>query len=508
MLCCVSWRNDFIERLNLLELPFSKTEFLAIDKKILAAGAKIFYLFITTTIIFYMLSDWAYDDPFITYRYARNLRDGLGMVYNPGQRVLSTTTPLFTLLLAFLGNLWGDFSHLANLVGALSLALGGVFLWDLAKTWGSPVVSWVALLLYPAFPLLTSTLGSETPLYLMFCLAAFAFYARQRYLITAVFAGLAVLTRPDGALVAFILAGDYLFRQRKSIPWLPVALFIGINLAWFSFAWIYFGHPLPATLVAKQNQGSLAISQRFAPGILTILKPYATQWYYWLQAGLALLGIIYAIRRKQLWAIILSWTAVYFLAYSILGVSRYFWYYAPLVPGFVVLVGLGIQSIFDSSKIIRQRSAPGASFVTGLVGLLILALVVSQGSSLVEQRQAKDDRYFVYRAIGEWLDQNAAPLATVGALEVGIIGYYARRPMIDFAGLIQPDVATQLQGSATYEDSAAWAVDRYRPDYLVLPEGGFDQLLKGYVLIHCVLARQFSGEQYGSSRNLDVYDCQ
>ena len=41
-------------------------------------------------------SEWAYDDPFITYRYARNLLNGFGFVYNPGERILSTTTPLFT----------------------------------------------------------------------------------------------------------------------------------------------------------------------------------------------------------------------------------------------------------------------------------------------------------------------------------------------------------------------------------------------------------------------------
>ena len=39
------------------------------------------------------------DDAFITFRYVRNLARGIGFVYNPGERVLGTTTPLFTLLL-------------------------------------------------------------------------------------------------------------------------------------------------------------------------------------------------------------------------------------------------------------------------------------------------------------------------------------------------------------------------------------------------------------------------
>ncbi len=42
------------------------------------------------------------DDAYITFRYARNLVRGTGFVYNPGERVLGTTTPLYTLVLAAL----------------------------------------------------------------------------------------------------------------------------------------------------------------------------------------------------------------------------------------------------------------------------------------------------------------------------------------------------------------------------------------------------------------------
>ena len=106
-------------------------------------------------LLYGQLRDWAYDDPFITFRYAENLARGLGFVYNPGERVLSTTTPLFALLLAILSHSGLDLPHLANLIGALSLALGGLALWDLARTWKTPLVGWVGLLLYPGFSLLT-----------------------------------------------------------------------------------------------------------------------------------------------------------------------------------------------------------------------------------------------------------------------------------------------------------------------------------------------------------------
>ena len=40
------------------------------------------------------------DDAYITFRYARNLAEGLGLVYNPGEWVLGTTAPLWAVVLA------------------------------------------------------------------------------------------------------------------------------------------------------------------------------------------------------------------------------------------------------------------------------------------------------------------------------------------------------------------------------------------------------------------------
>lgn len=464
------------------------------------------YLVGTTLLINYFFSNWIYDDPFITYRYAANLQHGLGFVYNPGERVLSTTTPLFTFLLALFGNLWTDLPHLAKVIGAFSLAWGGIFLWDLAHTWKSPLVGWGALLLYPTFPLLVSTLGSETLLYLAFCLGAFAFYSRQRYSLTAVCVALAVLTRPDGILVAFVLATHYLLWIRRPIPRLALVLFLGLIIPWFVFAWAYFGSPLPVTLAVKHQQGVMTISQRFAPGLLSILGWYAW-WPYLLEAGLSVAGMIFMFWRARHWALFFAWTMLYFLAYSALGVSGYFWYYAPLVPGFIVLLGLGISSIRELFTSHRTTFY----YITTMA--LLLVLVTAQAYHLRQLRQYPyhrlfiDNRLVIYGVAGEWLQDHTPPHATVGTLEVGIIGFYAQRRMIDFAGLIQPEVSNQLTAHATYEDAALWAVERYHPDYLVVFENQFPQLERGYVAQHCIAIQRFPGKTYGYSTDMNVYVC-
>lgn len=481
-----------------------------------------FELAVFTTIIIGILlavlfMSRSYDDPYITYRYADNLRRGFGFVYNSGERVQSTTTPLFTLLLAGLSPVWGNLPHLANLIGALSLAAGGLLLWELAAIWNAPWAGWTGLLLYPLFPLAITTLGSETPLYIAFCLGAFVAYYRKRYMFTAVCAALAVLTRPDGMLVAIILAVDFTLRLHREIPWKAIVLFFVILLPWFLFAWAYFGSPLPATLVAKQQQGAMAVSQRFTQGFMSTFG-WNKSWRNALEAVLALLGLGFVIYRARQWLGFVAWPVLYFVAFSLLGVSRYFWYYTPLVPGILILSGLGLQAIAG----LPMRPPPGwKSFVVlfrnlpirlhlriapVLSAVILIVLCFTRVRGLL-RLQGPDARFEIYRAAGRWLAVNTAEDATVGALEVGILGYYSRRPMVDFAGLIQPKVAAQLTGGSNYEHAASWAVEYYQPRYLVLFPGDFPHLEQGFIAQRCQLDTMFAGDKFGYSKDLLVYDC-
>jgi hypothetical protein len=485
---------------------------------------KALYVILTTAALFLLLYRRAYDDPFITYRYADNLRSGVGFVYNPGEQVQSTTTPLFTLLLAGLSFVWGDLPHLANLIGALSLAAGGLLLWELAVIWQAPWAGWAGLLLYPLFPLAITPLGSETPLYIAFCLGAFVAYYRRQYNITAVCAALAVLTRPDGLLVSVILVADFIYQWAvkddftRHIPWKAIILFFVISLPWFLFAWIYFGSPLPVTLAVKQQQGAMAVSQRFARGFLSTLAYYKS-WRYVLEAVIALAGLMYVIRQARHWLRFLAWPVLYFVAFSVLGVSRYFWYYTPLVPGFLLLAGLGLQTLAGMPIRIPEYGKRLVSIFKDLPEkyhiqtaqvlsiLILISLFFTQVRGMLRLRNP-DTRFAIYRTAGKWLAANTAADATVGALEVGILGYYAHRPMVDFAGLIRPKVAAQLASGSTYEHAALWTIEYYHPRYLVLFPADFLQLQQDYVALYCRQVKKFAGNQYGYGRNLLVYDCQ
>ncbi len=452
----------------------------------------LLYLSVATGALYARYADWAYDDAYISYRYVQNLIRGAGFVYNPGEQVLSTTTPLYVLVLAILSPFSRDLPHLSNLVGSFCLALGGLLLWDLARSWKTPLAGWTALALYPGFPLLVVTLGSEMPLYLALCLAALAGYGRARYNLAAALVALATLARPDGALLALILAAHYLFWLRKPIPWQAAGWYAVIVLPWLVFAWVYFGSPVPVTLAAKQAQGSMVISQRFAAGFFTTINPLMRWLVFWLEIILAGIGFLLSFWIWKRWRLLWAWTALYFVGYSLLGVSRYFWYYAPLVPGFIAAIGLGVATL-DRLASFWRRASPAVGYAANLlVGLVFLTLVVGQAQKTWRQAQLNDVRYTVFRKVGEWLAMNTPQDASVAALEIGVIGYYAGRPVVDFAGLVQPEVASLLLGANTYEGAAQWAMERYRPDYLVLREMVFPNLEAGYIARSCREVKYFS----------------
>jgi hypothetical protein len=476
---------------------------------------QVVYLVLVTTLLLLAFSHWAYDDPFITYRYANNLAKGLGFVYNPGARTLSTTTPLFAILLASFKFLWGDLPRFANLIGALSLVMGALFIWDLAQSWGKPSVGWAALALYPSTPLLLSTLGSETPLYLMFCLGAFAFYARRKYSPAALFSALAVLARPDGLLIAVVIAADFLLRRRQPIPWRAIPIFLIPLLAWFSFAWMYFGSPLPVTLAAKQGQASLQNSVGFARGFFSLAETFVTLPEHMAQAGLAALGLIALLRTARSWGLLIAWNLAYLTAYALLGVTNYFWYYAPLMPGFLALVGMGSEVLFDLLRQVYSRVSLERLFSGSLrehkkefVGLILIILAIFQIKNAWNISQNPDRRFEIYRAAGEWLNENTLPNQQVGTLEVGIIGYYTANPLVDFAGLIQPQVADQFTSRTTFEDSALWALENLQPAYLVLHDGMMARLESSSAMESCRSIHRLNGSRYLFSRDLVIYNCQ
>ncbi|GAB4402630.1 MAG: hypothetical protein Kow00123_13130 [Anaerolineales bacterium] len=438
------------------------------------------------------LRGMALDDPFITYRYAENLAAGRGFVYNEGERVLSTTTPLYALLLAVGRLLTPDLPALSNGIGVLSIWAGAWLLYRMARQFGRPAAGLVAGALYAAFPLLWLSLGFEVPLYLFLALLGFHLHFRGRTTLAAIPLGLATLTRFDGAIpagVVFLLAGVQALRGGQGSAarrlWSglgrPVLVYLAVMapvLLWLTW---YFGSPVPVTLGAKSAQTALGVTgfyagTTFVQGALILAKAWFSQTpLYALLAVAALAGLAVALWRDR-WALALVlWAALYGVGYHVLRVAPYHWYYAPFVPAGVLLAGLGVAWVGGT----RGRGAAvrwGAGAILAAATLLALGISDSRIAEALrsdapispdrpDYKALPEAKTAVYRQVGEWLAANTPADADVGVTEVGVMGYYAKRRMLDFLGLLRPPVAQALA-----RGDVAWALFHYQPDYLALTE--------------------------------------
>jgi hypothetical protein len=192
---------------------------------------------------------FAQDDAYITYRYARNLASGSGFVYNEGESVLGTTTPLYTLLLAAGTYITGsDVATVSLIVCLISLWIGAGALYQLGES-QSKGFALAASLIFLTDPFLRHFVGMESYfLMCMFLLTIWA-YVRNHLVWTSALGGLLVLVRYEMLiLIIMICIHDYMKRKRPPLWMLPGLL---PPLVWAAYAVATFGSPIPLSASAK-----------------------------------------------------------------------------------------------------------------------------------------------------------------------------------------------------------------------------------------------------------------
>ena len=169
------------------------------------------YLLVAIVIWLAVMSEFRLDDSFITYRYARNFAQGIGLVYNIGDNVLSTTAPLYAILLGVLSFIIPDFHVLGSLIGTLSIGLGGWLICNLLpRRMPQGIRMWAGLVYALSSPLWLA-LGLETAFWILLVLAAVWMVQEESWAWAGLLVGLAVLARPDAALPAGLLGLTLIF---------------------------------------------------------------------------------------------------------------------------------------------------------------------------------------------------------------------------------------------------------------------------------------------------------
>ena len=423
---------------------------------------------------------YASEDAFITYRYAQNLAAGNGFVFNPGERVLGTSTPLYALLLAIPGALGLDVATagaalFAASLGAVALLGGGLLLRA-----GHPLLAvlYATLAVWASGDLLFF-FGMETPFYVALLLGAFRCALSGREVAAGLLVGLAFLTRHDGVLFAAALFLLLWLRERR-LPWRGALLSAAVVAPWLVFATLYFGSPIPNTLTAKAGEIGLlqymreaAIRQMWSfyspvflfvpawrvPPVVVALSTAA------LLAPLALAGRrLFA--RNLVVAQAVAFPLSLWLGYSIIGASPNFaWYLVPAAYFLALGALLAWGGVVEARRLVVVRCLLAVALLAVTVAALPVKLRAQaeslQGSAFYRGRNE------VYRTLARWIrDRDLADL-TVLMDEPGCFAYHSGSPVIDAAGLITRGI--YFTGPAERRTPGNVIIETYQPDLIIMP---------------------------------------
>jgi hypothetical protein len=446
-----------------------------------AASYAIFALLLMDAVIvwavFLSYTHIRLEDALITFRYAENLALGRGFVFNPGERVLGTTTPLFTLLLALFGRIFGTGSIPVWATVFGFVAMGGTAFYTsraLEALGAAPRFALVAaaLLLFEPDMIWITCGGMETPLVLLFMAASLDFAIRGRWKLAAGAAALLVLTRVDGALWALLLLGTGCVRAPRSMPG-ALAVAAAILVPWVTFAWVYFGSPLPHAMIAKlvvgQSHGepiryfnwfmdSLGVARAAGPHHAT----------FWMWVVLMALGVALAVRERRLLLVVVGFAPLFCLALWLGRSPRSFeWYLMPLTWACVVVGATGIELV---ARAAFGRGGRGLSSAVLLVILGALAVQDwNEGREVARiERDWQQNEIGLRRAVGEWLAAETPRDARVAMEAIGYQGVYSQRRIYDLGGIISPQAVQITRARHSNAEVFATTLDQIKPDYLVL----------------------------------------
>lgn len=407
---------------------------------------------------------WAQDDAYISFRFARNLLHGHGLVYNVGERVEGYTNFLWTLLSAIPMAL-GQPDPLASMNGvgfgalAVTVAMLIAFGLVLARR-GNIAAPFGALpLLFTYSFAMWFISGMEAGLVACFTVIGTVLVAlapeRLRWApILASLAGvLAMLTRADGVVVWIALAivgmGDAWLRTRQFrkplVAWLLPVFVIFLPYTVWRIA--YYGSAFPNTYYAKAIY--LPAWDRGWKYLTTFFSVYPISPLLLVPPLAAMIARDGMTRRfLSAGSLITALTLLYVLR---VGGDFMEWRFLVAMIGVLlpaIVIGMPIIVGRFSGRFSRLGGAiAGVMTALGLAVLMQLRVSAAvrtamDGQEVIpELARYCDDRVFNWRGVGQRLDQIIPQGTRIATGAAGLIPFECDRPILDQHGLVDREIA-------------------------------------------------------------------
>jgi hypothetical protein len=454
-------------------------------------------------LLFAAYTQHGWEDWYITFRAAKNLATGHGLVFQQGQVLQTFTSPLNVMVPAGLSWLTGNQNDalvlwLYRFICA-GLLGGTVILLDLIAR--SQNLSRTATCFLIAFFLVDAktidfSINGQEAAFLMFfqALQVLALLQRRSLLLGVAWGGL-MWSRPDSFIYVGGVTGGYLLHlllsERASLPAtlrrMGIAALVGglIYAPWLIGTTLYYGSPVPHTIIAKGLHVQTALQTRLLGVFLLPFKgllglggsSYSGVFMptYFIFGGWP--EALQVLARLLAWLAAIAWllprmpalvratslgafAGIYYLSYF--PNFPYPWYFPSCAFLCVLsLAGLLDQALRHAGTRLHERGlqlAAAAIVSVWLVVSLSMAQEMRQQQALIENG--------IRKPIGLWLKSHAAgPHDTVFLECLGYIGFYSNLKMYDYPGMSSPEVVAARR---RYGENWVALIGALTPDWLVL----------------------------------------
>jgi len=379
------------------------------------------------------------DDVYIHTQFAANLLHGFSYSFNPGQTITSDTSPLWVLLVA-LGGLFTSHLELVAIGSSMLayLAIGpGVYraardVFAIGE--GHARIAGIAAVLSSRLAW-SGMSGMETALGALLMLLALEEHARSRTREClrpreAIWVGLGILVRPEFMFVAVVLIADWVYaalRHRANVSTVPMAmsLFLAIASSAFFLPLVTRDSLISHSSVVQGAAISMVPNVRYLWFAIKILASNNVIIFALVAAGVWLLRK--EIKYYPLFIIAIGLPIVQaFLAPQFRQSGRYFF---PVIPLFCIAGVAAWEKIGPMNRMAR---------VIALLIILVGIIEMARWTTIAgESVRNINDQHLA--AVG-WLRQNMVPSDTLAVDDVGAIGYFLNKPVIDLTGLMTPTI--------------------------------------------------------------------
>ena len=438
--------------------------------------------------VFMVATGRIWEDALITVAHARNAVEGLGLTHHAGEPVTHGFTSVASVLLPV------GFEAIVRDSGIIGIQLVSLAASVLAVVYAANVadalgLSRAARFLVIAFLAVETNhvfygaAGMETQIAVALLLASIYYTVRERWVGIGLTLGLCVLARPD-YLLWWACALGYLAIRRRDLLLRTAGLAIGVVAPWLLFATVYYGSPVPQTIVAKAASFStlpgaadllpwlIAQVVSHLETIARSLTPYLADtmvlegplprpilWVVAIAAFFLVLHGALSVRRQPRWWPVIAFAGLYGI-YRILLLPGVYndWYVPSHTAVLVLLLAAGV----DGLRLPRARSIAVA------VGLAAVYLLPYPSFIVLERQMQSEVEDSVRRNVAAYLSANVRDGEPVTAESAGYIGYESRVLLYDYPGLTSRASLAALTGMPRAERTIEHLVASLRPTWVVL----------------------------------------